>query len=83
MDIILKNRIGSDSQKTLSDYFWCVDRILFFFIRPPAASNRIRSDVFFPATGSGLGFVYTGKTLLVVCLTYIYPDSYRSRIACV
>jgi len=31
MDIILKNRIGSDSKKTLSDHFWCVDRISFFF----------------------------------------------------
>jgi len=25
--------------------------------------------------------VFTEKTLLVVCLTYIYPDSNKSRIA--
>jgi len=54
-----------------------------FWIRAPGASNRIRSEVFFHATGSrlDLDFVFTEKTFLVVCLTYIYPDSNRSRIA--
>jgi len=54
-----------------------------FSNRTPAASNRIRSEVFFPAAGSGLDldFVFTEKMLLVVCLSYIFPDSNRSRIA--
>jgi len=57
--------------------------ILDFWIRPPTASNRIRSEVIFPVAGSGLDldFVFTEKTLLVLCLTYIFPDSNRSRIA--
>jgi len=39
----------------------------------PVAYNRIRTEVFFPEAGSGLDldFVFTEKTLLVVCLTYI------------
>ena len=55
----------------------------FFGNRTPAASNRIRSEVFFPGTGSGLDldFVFTKKTLLVVCLTFVLPDSNMSRIA--
>ena len=36
---------------------------------------------FFSVAGSGLDFVFTEKTLLVVCLTYIYLDSNRCRIA--
>jgi len=40
----------------------------------PVACNRIRTEVFFPEAGSGLDldFVFTEKTLLVVCLTYIF-----------
>jgi len=44
-----------------------------FWNRTLAASNRIRSEVFFPFVGSGLDldFVFTNKTLLFVWLTYI------------
>ena len=54
-----------------------------FLIRSLAASSKIGSEVFFPAAGSGLDVVFTVKTLLVVFLTCIYPDSNRSRFACV
>jgi len=49
--------------------------------RTSAASNWIRSEVFFPVGGSGLDWIFAEKMLLVVCLTYIYPDSNKSRIA--
>jgi len=42
-----------------------------FWIPTPAASNRIRSEVIFPVAGSWLDFVFTEKTLLVLCLIYI------------
>jgi len=54
--------------------------ILDFWIRTPVASNSIRGEVFFPVAGSGLDFVFTGKTLLVVCLTYIYPAVLNSSV---
>jgi len=54
-----------------------------FWIRTPAASNRIKSEVFSAAPGSGLDLVFAEKMLLVVCLTYIKPESNRIRIACV
>jgi len=43
-----------------------MDWILIFLVRTPAASNGIRSEVFFPVAGSGfdLDFVFTEKTLL-------------------
>ena len=46
-------------------------------------SNSIRNEVIVPVAGSRLDmdFVFTEKTLQVVCLTYIYPDSNRSWIA--
>ena len=55
-----------------------------FWIRTPAASNRIRSLVFLPVAGTGLDldFVLTEKTLLVVYFTDIQPHSNRSRIPC-
>jgi len=54
---------------------------LTFWIRTPVASSRFMSVVIFPVAGSGLDFIFAEKMLLVVCLTYIYPDSNRSRIA--
>jgi len=39
--------------------------------------------VFFAVAEAGLDFVLAEKTLLVGCLTYIYAESNRSRIACV
>ena len=61
------------------------DWILDFLDPAPAASNRIRSEVFFAVTGAapGLDFVFAEKTLLVACLTYSKPESNRIRIACV
>jgi len=66
----------------------CKDWILDFldFLDPtPAASNRIRNEVFFALAGAGLNldFMFAGKTSLVVCLTYIYQELNRSRFACV
>jgi len=52
-----------------------------FWILTPAASNRIRSEIFSGAAGSGLYFVFVEKTLLVVCLAYIQLDSNRNPIA--
>jgi len=56
-----------------------------FWIRTPAASNKIRSEVFFAVAGAGLDldFVFAEETLLFFCLTSIYPESNRSRVACV
>ena len=56
---------------------------LIFWIRSPTASNRIRSEVFFAIAGARVDFVFAEKTLLVLCFTYIYAESNRSRIACV
>ena len=66
-------------QRCAWSWFWT------YGIRPPSASNRIRSEVFFAIAGSGLDldFVFAEKTLLVVCLAYIYAESNRSQIACV
>jgi len=43
------------------------------------------SEVFFALAGTGLDldFVIAEKTLLVVCLNYIYADSNKSLTACV
>jgi len=51
--------------------------ILDFWIRTPAASNRIKSEAFHAAAGVGLDldFVFADKTLLFVCFTYIYTVS--------
>jgi len=56
-----------------------------FWIRTPAAYNRIKSEVFFAISGVGLDldFVFGENTLLVVCLTYIYAESNSSWIASV
>jgi len=71
----LANLHSSAHQRCAWTGFWIL------WNRTPAASNRIRSEVIFPVTGSGLDFVFTEKTLLVLWLTYIFPDSNRSRIA--
>ena len=70
-------RHSSTRQRCAWTGFW------IFWIQNPAAFNKIRSEVIFPVAGSGLDldFVFTEKTLLVLCLTYIFPDSNRSRIA--
>jgi len=74
----------SETEKCDSTHLWCAwTGICTFWIRTPPSSNRIRSEIFIPVAGPGLDFVFTEKTLLVVCWTYIYPDSNRSRIACV
>jgi len=57
----------------------CMDWI--FWMRTPAASNRIRSKVFFAVAVVDLNLVFAEKTLLVVCLIYQYAGSNRSRIA--
>jgi len=48
---------------------------------PPSVSGAN----FFVVAGSGLAldFAFVEKILLVVCLTYIYAESNKSRITCV
>jgi len=50
-------------------------------MRTPAASNRIRSEVFFAVVGArfDLDFMFAENMLLVLCST---PESIRSRIDC-
>jgi len=82
----VKAKFWSDHLWLRSMYQRCAwTGFLTFWNRTPAASNRIRSEVFFSVVGSGLDldFVFTEKTLLVVYMSYIYPDSNKSRIACV
>jgi len=55
-----------------------MDWIFWTWIR--ATSKRIRSEVFFAVAGADLDFVFAEKTLLVVGLTYIYPESNRIRL---
>jgi len=47
----------------------------------PSIGSGVR---FFAVAGAGLDldFVFTEKTLLVVCFTYINAESNKSRIAC-
>jgi len=54
-----------------------------FWIRIPAASNRIRSEVFFPVAGSGLelDFVFTEKNV-AVCLVDIYLPGRKQESDC-
>jgi len=39
------------------------------------------SAVFYAVTGLDLDLVFAEKTLLVICLTYIYTESNRSRVS--
>ena len=54
-----------------------------FWIRKPAASNNIRSEVFFPVAGSrlDLDFVFTEKKL-TVCLVDIYLPEIKQESDC-
>jgi len=82
--------LEQDLSRTWSLIYKCVSGhqgcawtgFLIFWIRNPAASNRIRSEPSFALAGAGLDFVLTESTMLVVGLTYIYLESSRTRIAC-
>jgi len=60
-----------------------MDWILDFLDRTPAASNRIRSEVFFPVAGSGLDldFVFTEKNVSV-CLVDIFLPGLKQESYC-
>jgi len=61
----------------------CMDWILDFLKLDSGYFHRDQEWGFLSVVESGLdlGFVFTEKTLLVVYLTYIYPDSNRSQTA--
>jgi len=56
-----------------------------FWIRTPAASNKVRSEVFFPVAGFGSGldldFVFTEKNV-TVCLVDIYLPGLKQESDC-
>jgi len=60
-----------------------MDWILDFLDPDAGCFQQDRTEVFFPEAGSGLDldFVFTEKMSLVVCLTYIFPDSNKSLTA--
>jgi len=61
----------------------CMDWTLDIWDPDLAASNRVRSEVFFPVAESGLelDFVFTEKNVTVCLVDICFPNSNRSRIA--
>jgi len=54
-----------------------------FWIRTPAASNRIRREVFFAVVRAELDLDFVFFEIQVLCLIFIYAESNKSRIASV
>jgi len=73
----LPNRIGCGVKKRVRTpllYTRCVwTGFWIFWNRTPAASNRIRSEVFFAVAGYGLDFVFTEKNVTGSSLDLYFP----------